>query len=259
MSAALVRLTIADAVATLALNRPEKRNALTSAMLEDLIAAIGAVERDPSIRVLVLRGEGEAFCAGHDLREMQQHREAGGGVDHSLLQQLFERLDQHVNPTLAAVHGVALAGGCELALHCDIRIATPAARFGMPLARLGIVVPFVLAARLIKIAGSAAAADLLLTAELVDGEKAVQLGLATRLVPADRLEAETAAVAAKIAANAPLAVREMKRVLRAAAPSSAPASVDEFETARRRISHSEDVREGLRAFAERRAPVFHGL
>ena len=259
MTTDIVQLTIADAVATLVLNRPAKRNALTRAMLNEMLTAIDAVERDPMVRVLVLRGAGDSFCAGHDLREMQEHREAGGGVDHSLLQEVFRRIDEHVNPTLAAVQGAALAGGCELALHCDIRIAAPTARFGMPLARLGIVVPFVLAQRLITIAGAAAAADLLLTADLVDGEKALQLGLATRLVPAEALEAETAAVAAKIAANAPLAVREMKRVLRGAMGSSVTSAAAEFEESRRRISESDDVREGLLAFAERRPPVFRGL
>ena len=259
MKTDIVQVTIADAVATLVLNRPDKRNALTSAMLREMLSAIDTVERDSMVRVLVLRGAGDSFCAGHDLREMQEHREAGGGVDHSLLQEVFRRIDEHVNPTLAAVQGVALAGGCELALHCDIRIATTTARFGMPLARLGIVVPFVLAQRLIRVAGAAAAADLLLTGELVDGAKAMQLGLTTRLVPSEALEAEAAAVAAKIAANAPLAVREMKRVLRGATVSSVIPAAAEFEEARRRISNSDDVREGLLAFTERRPPVFRGI
>src|SRR3954463_1811573 len=108
-------------------------------MLDRMLEHLEWLERDPELRVLIVRGAGDAFCAGVDLREMLEDRNAGGVVDHSRLESVFRALDAFSRPTIAAVQGVALAGGCELALHCDIRIVTAEARFGMPLARLGIV------------------------------------------------------------------------------------------------------------------------
>ena len=255
----LVRVTTAGAVATLTLNRPDKRNALTAAMLDQMVAALDRVERDASIRALIVCGAGDAFCAGVDLREMLADRDAHGGVDHSRLQELFVRLDEHPNPTIAVVQGVAMAGGCELALHCDLRLVSPGARFGMPLARIGIVVPFVLAQRLTDLMGLPTARDLLLTGDTIDGERAFQLGLATRLAPVETLAAEAQRIGERIAANAPLAVREMKRLLRRTAASAALGGDVQFDEARRRISQSDDVREGLEAFLGRRTPVFRGI
>jgi enoyl-CoA hydratase/carnithine racemase len=258
MAADLIQLATAGAVATLTLNRPEKRNALTTAMLDDLLAALDRLERDPAIRVLIVCGAGDAFCAGVDLREMLADRNAHGGVDHSRLQELFVRLDGYPNPTIAAVQGVAMAGGCELALHCDLRIVSPDARFGMPLARIGIVVPFVLAQRLTDLMGLPTARDLLLTGDTIGGERAFQLGLATRLTTTDALAADVRHLAERIAANAPLSVREMKRLLRKTAASAALGGDPQFDEARRQISQSDDVREGLQAFLERRTPAFRG-
>jgi enoyl-CoA hydratase/carnithine racemase len=190
---------------------------------------------------------------------MLEDRNAGGVVDHSRLESVFRALDRFSCPTIAAVQGVALAGGCELALHCDIRIVSAEARFGMPLARLGIVVPFVLAQRLTDTIGLAAAKDLLFTAEPIGGERAFQLGFATRLASASELPAETERLAQRIAGNAPLSVREMKRVLNRTVSSTRQLADDELETARLAVSRSEDVQEGLQAFLERRTPAFRGV
>jgi enoyl-CoA hydratase/carnithine racemase len=259
MSTDAIGLARAGGIATLELNRPEKRNALTNAMLVAMLEALDVCERDDSVRVLILRGAGQAFCAGVDLGEMLAHREAAGDVDHSRLEAVFQSLDALKCPTIAAVHGVALAGGCELALHCDLRIVSPEARFGMPLARLGIVVPFVLAQRLTDTIGFSAAKDLLLTADPVTGDRAYQLGFATRLVTRDALAAETQRLAERISANAPLSVQQMKRVLGRTVRSTQPLSDVELEAARVGVSRSEDVQEGLRAFLERRDPVFRGV
>lgn len=254
----LVRWQAADHVATIVLDRPDKRNALTDEMLDQLLAAIDAVERDESVRVLVLRGEGSSFCSGVDLAEKLAARGTEGAVEFARLIEVFERLDRHPNPTIAVLQGTSLAGGWELALHCDIRFAAPDARFGMPLARLGLVVPYPAAVRLLQIAGVAAATDLLLSGELIDGTRAHALGLATHLIAADTLQAAAAAHAAKIAALAPLAVREMKRILRHASPMPDAATHAEFDAARRRITGSHDTEEGLRAFLERRPARFTG-
>src|SRR5262245_11676733 len=178
-------------------------------MLDQLIGAPGAIEGDPDVRVVLLRGNGSSFCSGVDLAEKLARRGTDGSVEFSRLVEVFERLDSHPNPTLAILQGTSLAGGWELALHCDIRFTAPDSRFGMPLARLGLVVPYPAAARLVQIAGIAAATDLLLSAELIDGTRAHALGLATHLAAANDLENAATVHATKIAALAPLAIREM--------------------------------------------------
>jgi enoyl-CoA hydratase/carnithine racemase len=258
MNADHIRLARQGAVATIELNRPDKRNALTEAMLEAMLGALEDCDRDQSVRALILCAAGETFCAGVDLAEMLAHREASGVVDHARLQQVFQALDALRCPSIASVQGAALAGGCELALHCDLRIVSPEARFGMPLARLGIVVPFVLAQRLTDTIGLAAAKDLLFTAEPVSGERAHQLGFATRLVARDILAIETGRLAERIAANAPLSVQQMKRVISRTVRSTEPLTDVELEAARVHVSRSADVQEGLAAFLERRSPVFRG-
>ncbi len=246
-----------DHIATIVLNRPSKRNALNDAMLRQLLDAIGRVESDASIRALILRGEGSSFCSGVDLGEKLADRGAQGAVEFDLLLEAFKRLDQMPQPTIAALQGTSLAGGWELALHCDIRFAAPEARFGMPLARLGLVVPYPAAVRLIQIAGAAAAADLLLSASLIDGTRAHALNLVTHLAAAEQLDEAALAHATAIVSLAPMAVRETKRLLRHAIPTPDASLYADFDQARRRITGSVDTEEGLKAFLERRAPVFH--
>ena len=209
-----ILLDVTGPIATITLNRPAKRNALTRAMLNELRLAFDRLDGMSELRVVVLQGAGQSFCAGLDLTEMLHEREACGSIDHGLLEGVLNRLDHHCNPTIAVIQGPALAGGCELALHCDVRIASPEASIGMPLARVGIVVPSNLARRLVDTVGIAAAYDLLLTGESVDGARAFQLGLVTRLASAETLAERTSALARRLAANAPLAVLEMKRLLR---------------------------------------------
>jgi enoyl-CoA hydratase/carnithine racemase len=258
MSDTFVRTDVTGHIATIVLNRPEKRNALTDAMLAQLAAALDRVDVDDHVRVLVLRGEGHSFCSGVDLAEKLERRGTDGMVEFTALIDVFERLDRHRHPTIAVLQGTSLAGGWELALHCDIRFAAPDARFGMPLARLGLVVPYPAAVRLLQIGGVAAATDLLLSGDVIDGGRAYALGFATHLADAADLQGAAAAHAARIATLAPLAVREMKRVLRHAAPTPDPASYREFDDARRRVTGSADTEEGLRAFLERRPPRFTG-
>jgi enoyl-CoA hydratase/carnithine racemase len=253
----LVIVETRDHIATIALNRPSKRNALNDAMLRQLRDAIARVESDASIRVVILRGEGSSFCSGVDLGEKLAVRGTQGAVEFDLLLESFERLDRLPQPTIAVLQGTSLAGGWELALHCDVRFAAPDARFGMPLVRLGLVVPYPAAVRLIQIAGAAAAADLLLSASLIDGTRAHALNLVTHLVAAGELDAAALTHAAAIASLAPMAVRETKRLVRHAVPTPDAAVYADFDQARRRITGSADTEEGLKAFLERRAPVFH--
>jgi enoyl-CoA hydratase/carnithine racemase len=257
-SGAHVLTSAGNGVGRIVLNRPEKRNALTHAMMTTIIDALDGFERDDATRVVLLTANGPSFCSGVDLADMQAVREARGSFDYELLPEVFERLGSHRNPTVAMVHGAGVAGGCELALHCDIRIGSPAAKFIMPLARLGLVLPCQAAERLVAVAGKTAAADMLLTGDAIDGIRAERIGLLTRLVDADQLEAQTEAIVRLIGTNAPLSLRAMKAMLAALGPTFRPDDLERFDAERVAISRSEDMREGLRAFFERRPATFTG-
>ena len=152
-----------------------------------------------------------------------------------------------------------MAGGCELALHCDIRIGSPSARFIMPLARLGLVLPCEPAERLMSIAGASTASDMLFTGDAVDGVRAQSAGLLTRLVEDAQLAAQTETIVRQIASNAPLSLRAMKRLLNSIGTTLPDEDRERFDVERLAISRSEDMREGLRAFFERRSPIFRGV
>src|SRR2546426_1222857 len=176
-----------DHVCTITLNRAEKRNALTKGMCETLIRTFADLATDPGIRVVIVRGAGQAFSAGLDLREMATQR-ASGAAELAPLEKALETLDHCPQPTIAAVQGDAVAGGCELALHCDLRVAADSARFSMPLARIGLAVPVTLTWKLVETIGAAATRELLFTGEPVGADAALALGLANRVVAAADLE-----------------------------------------------------------------------
>ena len=150
-----VLTAVADGIATVTLNRPDKRNAMNAALLAGLRSTFDELDGRRDVRVVVVRGAGPAFCAGMDLREMEAQRGAAGDPDHGVVA-VLRRVESSRHPTIALVHGDAIAGGCELALHCDLRVAADTARFGMPLARIGLVVPFPLAQKLVEVIGPAA-------------------------------------------------------------------------------------------------------
>src|SRR5439155_875776 len=180
--------TVAGHVCSITLNRPAKRNALTTAMIADLRAAVERAAAAPAVRVIVVRGAGAAFCAGLDLAELAAQR-AGGAVETHTLEHALEVLERCPQPTLAAVQGDAIAGGCELALHCDLRVAADNARFAMPLARIGLAVPVALTWKLVETIGAAATKELLFTGEPIGADAALGLGLVNRVVAAADLDA----------------------------------------------------------------------
>jgi enoyl-CoA hydratase/carnithine racemase len=249
--------SVNDGVATITLNRPEKRNALNAALLDALTARFTAVEADRSIRVVVLRGAGRAFCSGRDLDELEQRQTAGSDTDNPVMA-VFHRIERCRQPTIAMVHGDAYAGGCELALHCDLRIAADGVRFAMPLARIGRIVPFALGQKLIEVIGPAHTRRLLFTGQPVDAARAYEIGMVHEVVSAADLEKRTYELARTIADNAPLALAGMKAtILRAASGRDAIQHADLDELARR-ARESADAREGVRAMLEKRRPVFRG-
>jgi enoyl-CoA hydratase len=259
MSDATLLSSADHGVGRIVLNRPDKRNALTHAMMSAILDALDRFSRDDAVRVVLLSAAGPSFCSGVDLADMQAVREQRGSFDYELLPEVFSRLGSHRNPTVAVVQGAAVAGGCELALHCDIRIGSPSTKFVMPLVKLGLGLPCEAAERLVDVAGKTVAADMLLTGEAIDGARAERVGLLTRLVDPDQLEAQTEAMLRQIAANAPLSLRAMKGMLAALGSTFGADEVERFDAERLAVSRSQDMREGLQAFFERRPPRFTGV
>lgn len=252
-----ILFSLKDGVATITMNRPEKRNALNTILLEGFHNILSHVEESQEARVVVIRGEGKAFCSGIDLRELSA-RQTGQGDPETGVVQVFQRIERSRIPTIAMVHGDALAGGCELALHCDLRVAAEPARFGMPLARLGLVVPFPLGQKLVEIVGPAFTKQILLTGQPITATRAYEIGMIHQLVAASDLETATYELARTIADNAPLSLAGMKAiVLRAISPREHIAHADLHEMVSR-ARKSVDAQEGVKAMLEKRKPVFRG-
>jgi len=247
---------IVDGVATVTLNRPEKRNAMSSALLRGLRTSFDELDADARVRVVVVRGAGRAFCSGMDLREMGERR--GAADPESGVTEILQRVERSRHPTIAMVHGDAFAGGCELALHCDLRVAAESARFAMPLARLGIVVPFPLGQKLVEIVGPAAAREILLIARPFDARRAFEIGMVHRVVTAADVEATVYDMARAIAGNAPLSLAGMKAMIQRAISQRARIEHADLDALVMRARKSADAREGVRAMLEKRRPQFHG-
>jgi len=253
----LILSRIADHICTITLNRPEKRNALSTEMIDALHATLTQVAARTDVRVVVVASAGGVFCAGLDLRELAAQREAGRVETHGL-QETLELLERCPQPTIAAVQGDAIAGGCELALHCDLRVASERAHFAMPLARIGIAVPVTLTWKLVDTIGAAATKELLFTGEALAAQAALALGLVNRVVPPLSLDGTVAELARRIAHNAPLSIRAMKAFVGRLVEERRACRRDDLEELFHRVQGSADAREGLAAQRERRPPVFRG-
>jgi enoyl-CoA hydratase/carnithine racemase len=240
---------------TLTLNRPDKRNALNSDVLQALDKALAEIEDDKEIRAVVLRGEGRHFCAGIDLAEVGR---AQTGHNPAPLEHVFGRLEMLPAVTIAAIQGAALAGGLELALHCDIRIAAEDAKCGMTVARLGLMVPYDFTRKLIEVLGAANTAFILYTADTFDARRVYDLGMVSQVVSVDALAETATELAAKIAANAPLSLRGMKQTIRRCTSTAFDTWHDDLLDMSRQVRQSNDAREGVRAFLEKRKPVWRG-
>jgi enoyl-CoA hydratase/carnithine racemase len=248
---------VEDGVATVRLNRPDRRNALNTAVLSGLRTLFDRLDDDPSVRVVVVRGEGKAFCSGMDLQEMKQQQAATADPE-SLVTIVLRRIEASRHPTIAMVQGDAFAGGCELALHCDLRIAADVARFCMPLAKIGLVVPFLLGQKMVEIIGPAHTRQMLLTGQPVSAARAYEIGLVHQVVPAADLERTTHQMARTIAQNAPLSLAGMKAVIRRAISGRDGIEHADLDALAARARKSTDAREGVRAILEKRLPHFRG-
>ena len=240
------------AVRTVVLARAEKRNALTRAMLDELEAAFSA-EPPAAERVTVVRAEGPAFCAGLDLRER-----LGGVSGEGPIEDLLRAVETYPLPVVAVVQGDALAGGNELALHCDVVVASTRARFGMPLSQIGLSPTWFLAKKLLEVAGPVLAREVLLVGDPLPAAHLAELGVISRAVPPDDLEEAAGAVVARLAANAPLALRATKALLVREMAFRDSVPHDDVDALVEAARASADAREGVAARLERRPARFEG-
>jgi len=253
MAEGTVKLERFDNYVTLSLNRPEKRNALNQALLNDINEAVTSIENDKSIRAVVVRGEGRVFSSGLDLAEVDRLE---GEHNPANIQTVFQRLEAMPIPTIAAVQGAAIAGGLELALHCDLRIASESAKLGMTLGRVGLMPPFDFTRKLIEVLGAPATNRILFTAELVSARDALAMGMVHEVVADAELDAAAKAWAEKVAGNAPLSLRAMKATIRRCMSATNTAEHADIDKISHDLRKSQDAREGVRAFLEKRKPVW---
>jgi enoyl-CoA hydratase len=252
-----VSVEVADRIALVTIDRPQVRNALSDEVLADLGAALTTLEDDDAVGVVVLTGAGDkAFVAGADIGELRHYTAQTALV--SAIQRLFDRIEDFPKPTIAAVNGVAVGGGCELAMACDIRIAADVARFGLPETGLAVLPGAGGTQRLSRLVGVGRAIELILTGRLVDADEACAIGLVTSVVPAADVLDEARRVAAQILAKGPLAVRLAKLVVRSGMDADQRTGQVVERLAQALLYASDDKREGAEAFLAKRPAAFGG-
>lgn len=246
-------------IAWVVVNRPAAHNALNRAVWRDLATAAGELSDDAAIRAVVVRGSGSAaFISGADIREFAAARgdAAAANAYDELSEAAWRALEQCDKPVMAMINGLCFGGGVSVAAACDLRIAAASARFAIPALRLGLAYPRAAVERLVHLVGPGTAADLLLTGRAIDAAEALRIGLVQQVVADADLEDVVRRTAGAVAAGAPLTLSAHKLAIRAVL---APAqSAQDAAAAMRRCFDSEDYREGVRAFLEKRAPRFTG-
>jgi enoyl-CoA hydratase/carnithine racemase len=251
-----------EAVARLTLTNAAKRNPLSHAVLDAIAATLPTLDHGIDIRCVVITGEGRAFSAGYDIGAIPDEsfeRDAEALVAHPFTAAM-EAISAHPYPVVAAINGHCLGGGLELAVRCDLRVCAAEAKLGMPPARLGLIYGHTGLERFIEAIGVPRTKELFLTGRNVDGARAEAFGLVHEVHPAAEIESVSLELAATIAANAPLSMRGNKRAIETLAsfPRLSPKQEQELVELRRSCFRSEDFREGIRAFAEKREPRWRG-
>jgi methylglutaconyl-CoA hydratase len=244
-----------DAVAVLTFNRPDKRNAISTPMIEEILSALKEIEESEA-RVCILTGAGSAFCAGMDLeglRDLATQSPEENIEDSTRMAALFHRLYSFPKPLIAAVNGHAIAGGCGMATLCDFTLSAPTAKFGYTEARIGFL-PAIVSVFLVRQIGEKPARDLLLTGRLVEAEEARRLGLVTQVVPREELLPHARELAQTLIANSPGSLSATKNLLVACAAPELDRQLKLAIEANARIRRTADFREGLSAFLEKRPP-----
>lgn len=245
------------AVRTVTINRPERRNALNAtalALLTDIFRTAPPSEE----RVAVIRSVGPVFCSGRDLKEMRDRFGAPPQATASV-EDVFEAIERYPLPVVAVVQGDAIAGGNELAMHCDFVVASTKARFGMSLAQIGLAPSWFLTKKLIEVAGPVITREILLLGDPIPAARMHELGIIARAVPPEDLEREAEAIVDRLAHNAPLSLRAMKKLINREMKFRDQIAHDDIDAMVREAGSSADAREGIAARLERRQPAFRGV
>ncbi len=252
-------LDISGTVATITLNRPDKRNAMSAAMIAELQTALDEIEKS-HVRVGILTGAGKAFCAGMDLEMLAaiaHQTPAENQEDSRRMAKLFRRVWSFPRPLIAAVNGAALAGGCGIATLCDFTLAVPDAKFGYTEVKIGFL-PALVSVFLIRQIGEKRTRDLLLTGRIIEAAEAKELGLVNEIVPAENLLARSKELADLLIAASPASLSRAKRLMTSAAAASVDADLERAILENARIRCTPDFKEGLASFLEKRKPVWQG-
>jgi enoyl-CoA hydratase/carnithine racemase len=231
---------------------------MNTAMGEALLAAWTDLANDPAVRAVVMTGEGKAFCAGADLKERNGMSDEAWSAQHLMFEAMTRAQLSVPVPIIAAVNGAAMGGGCEFVLACDFAIASRAARFGLPEVKLGFIPGLGGPALLVRAVGERKALELLTSGRYIDAPEAQEIGLVSRLSASETLISEAVAMANAIAANAPLAVKALKRVIRAGAAMPLDAAMEMELAEYNRLFKTADRREGVASFNEKRPARFQG-
>jgi enoyl-CoA hydratase len=257
-----IRTRVQNSIGSITMRNPARLNAMTLSMWHELRSAIEAMSNSPEVRAVVIAGWGaKAFCAGGDISEFGDRRsgsDARNGYDlhaHAAL----TAVGNCPKPVIATIRGYCLGGGVSLALRCDIRIAAASALFSLPVARLGLSYSFSTVSRLVDTVGASAARRMLYTGRKFKAEEALQMRLVDEVVPDESVEDHVGALAAEIAANAPLSIRASKTIIDMVGREPEERDLDACEAAERACLGSQDYVEATRAFLEKRRPVFNGV
>jgi methylglutaconyl-CoA hydratase len=254
-----LRLAFDSGIATLTLNRPDKRNAISYELIDDLIRALDEV-RNSSAGVLILTGAGKAFCSGMDLDNLKAligRTPAQNLADSRTMVGLFRSLYEFPKPTIAAVNGAAIAGGTGLALLCDFTLAVPEAKFGYTEVRIGFV-PAIVSTFLLRQVGERYARDLLLTGRIIEADEAHRIGLINEIVSAEKLIGRARELAAQLMENSPASLVCTKRLLSEYARTELDAQIQSAVRENAAIRSTRDFREGISSFLEKRKPRWSG-
>jgi methylglutaconyl-CoA hydratase len=252
-------LTQEASVATITLTRPEKRNAISTQMIEELLAALSEIEHTAA-RAVIITGSGSAFCSGMDLdalKNLAQQSPPQNLEDSRRMAKLFRRLWSFPKPLIAAVNGAAIAGGCGIATLCDFTIAVPEAKFGYTEVRIGFI-PAIVSVFLIRQIGDKRARDLLLTGRILTAEEAKQIGLVNHIVEPDKLMDAARIYTASLIESSPSSIERTKRLITQSAAAEVDAALARAIAENASIRGTADFREGLSSFLEKRRPIWPG-